>query len=98
MAFEAGGKVVSESIGVFKDRPIVFALIIVSFALIGLLYFQSYLFTAQRRENVALFIEVQREVQTLLSKCIIPPPPAAQQRSELKTLLQTEAAKTPSQP
>ena len=58
-----------------KSQPLALALVVLSFALIGLLYFQSAQFTTQRKENVALFVEVQREVQKLLSQCLVPPPP-----------------------
>jgi len=52
----------------------VLGLLLVVFALIGLLYFQSAQFNDQRAENVKLFVSVQGEVQKLLSQCIVPPP------------------------
>jgi hypothetical protein len=83
MAMEEAGKVAHSLIDVFKQQPLALALIILSFALIGLLYFQSAAFTQQRRENVALFVQVQKDVQNLLSQCIIPPPPQREQRGDL---------------
>jgi len=57
-----------------KDNPLSLALCVMNFAMIGLLYYQSSLFNTQRQENVKLFLEVQKEVQKLLSQCIVPPP------------------------
>jgi len=57
-----------------KGMPLVLALIVVSFALIGLLYYQSSMFNSQRQDNVKLFVQMQAEVQKLLSQCIVPPP------------------------
>jgi hypothetical protein len=57
-----------------KGMPLVLALIVVSFALIGLLYYQSAMFNSQRQDNVKLFVQMQAEVQKLLSQCIVPAP------------------------
>lgn len=76
-------KVAGGFIDAMKSQPLALALVVICFALIGFVYFQSAQFTTQRKENVALFVEVQREVQKLLSQCIIPPPNQPQQRSML---------------
>jgi membrane-anchored glycerophosphoryl diester phosphodiesterase (GDPDase) len=68
------GSNIAGVIEALKSQPLMLGLLLVIFALIGLLYFQSSSFTTQRRENVALFIDVQKEVQKLLSQCIVPPP------------------------
>ena len=73
------GKAAAGFVDAMKGQPLVLALIVISFALIGLLYYQSALFNTQRQENVKLFLEVQKEVQKLLSQCIVPPPPNRQQ-------------------
>ena len=73
------GKAAAGIVDALKGQPLVLALIVISFALIGLLYYQSALFNTQRQENVKLFLEVQKEVQKLLSQCIVPPPPSRQQ-------------------
>jgi hypothetical protein len=57
-----------------RGMPLVLALIVVSFALIGLLYYQAATFNAQRQDNVKLFVQMQAEVQKLLSQCIVPAP------------------------
>jgi len=76
---EATGKVAIGWLDAMKGMPLVLALITVSFALIGLLYYQSALFNSQRADNVKLFVQMQSEVQKLLSQCIVPPPqPRAQ--------------------
>jgi hypothetical protein len=63
-----------------RDHPMELALVVMNFALIGFVYFQSLQFNTQRKDNVALFIQVQSEVQKLLSQCIVPPP---MQRGEM---------------
>jgi hypothetical protein len=80
-AMEEGGKIVGAAIGVFKHEPLVLSLMIMNLSLIGFAFYQASAFTTQRRENVALFIQVQTDVQRLLSQCIIPPP---QQRGDLR--------------
>jgi membrane-anchored glycerophosphoryl diester phosphodiesterase (GDPDase) len=57
-----------------KSQPLALALVVMNFALIGFVYYQSSIFNTQREANVKLFVDVQREVQKLLSQCIIPPP------------------------
>lgn len=61
-----------------QQEPLALALCVMNFALIGFLYVQSAAFTSQRDTNVKLFIDVQREVQKLLSECIVPAPPQRQ--------------------
>jgi len=63
-----------------QNEPLSLALCVMNFALIGFLYVQSSQFTSQRETNVKLFLDVQREVQKLLSECIVPPPPPRQQQ------------------
>jgi len=57
-----------------RGMPLVLALITISFALIGLLYYQSSMYNSQRQDNVKLFVQMQAEVQKLLSQCIVPAP------------------------
>jgi hypothetical protein len=75
------GKVASGFMAVMQGQPLALSLVIMNFALIGLLYFQSNSFTNQRQENVKLFLAVQTEVQKLLAQCIVPPP--ADRRGDL---------------
>jgi membrane-anchored glycerophosphoryl diester phosphodiesterase (GDPDase) len=65
---------------VLQNEPLSLALCVMNFSLIGFVYFQSSQFNTQRADNVKLFTDVQREVQKLLSECIVPP---RQQRGQL---------------
>ena len=79
MTLPGAGKAAETFFDAMRGMPLVLALIVVSFALIGLLYYQSATFNAQRQDNVKLFVQMQAEVQKLLSQCIIPPPPQGRQ-------------------
>jgi hypothetical protein len=68
------GKAASGFMAVMQGQPLALSLVVMNFALIGFVYFQSSQFNTQRKDNIALFIEIQKEVQKLLSQCIIPPP------------------------
>lgn len=68
------GKAASGFMAVMQGQPLALSLVVMNFALIGFVYFQSSQFNKQRADNVKLFIQVQTEVQKLLSQCIIPPP------------------------
>jgi hypothetical protein len=74
------GKAVGGFMEVMKSQPLALSLVVMNFALIGFVYFQSAQFNRQRVDNIKLFVQVQTEVQKLLSQCIIPPP---QQRGDL---------------
>jgi CHASE3 domain sensor protein len=56
-----------------REQPLSLALVVMNFALLGFVYMQSNQFNNQRADNVKLFTDVQREVQKLLSECIVPP-------------------------
>jgi predicted negative regulator of RcsB-dependent stress response len=73
-AVEEAGKVAGGILDVMKAQPLVLGLLLVVFALIGFVYFQSAQFSDQRSENVKLFIQVQGETQKILSQCIVPAP------------------------
>lgn len=77
------GKAAGGIVDALKTQPLVLALVVMNFALIGFVYYQNASFTSQRQENVRLFLDVQKEVQKLLSQCIIPPPTEPLRRSEL---------------
>jgi len=70
---ERGGNI-SGILDVLKAQPLMLGLLLVIFSLIGFVYLQSSQFNSQRAENVRLFLDVQKEVQKLLSQCIVPPP------------------------
>lgn len=75
MVVDATGKVAISFMDTMKGQPIVLALIVMNFALLGFIYMQSTQFNTSRRENVHLTVEMQREVQKLLAQCVVPPPP-----------------------
>jgi membrane-anchored glycerophosphoryl diester phosphodiesterase (GDPDase) len=70
-----GGKVAAGFFDVMKQQPIVLALCVMNFALIAFVYYQSALFNSQRVDNIKLFVQMQAEVQKLLSACVVPAPP-----------------------
>jgi hypothetical protein len=75
------GKAANTLMSSLREQPLSLALVVMNFALIGFIYVQGKAFNSQRADNVRLFVEVQRDVQKLLSQCIVPPPQG--QRSEL---------------
>ena len=75
MMIQATAEAAKGVVAALGTQPLVLALIVVCLMLSGLLYYQSAMFHSQRQENVKLFIQVQGEVQKLLSQCIVPPPP-----------------------
>jgi len=74
MVGEQAGKAATGFIDAMKGQPLALALVVMNFALIGFTYYQASLFNTQRGDNVRLFVQVQQEVQKLLSQCIVPPP------------------------
>jgi hypothetical protein len=74
MMISATGEAAKGVVAGLSSQPIILALVVISVMLSGLLYYQAHMFTVQRQENVKLFLEVQKEVQKLLSQCIVPPP------------------------
>jgi hypothetical protein len=81
MSMGEAGKAAGSVIDALKTQPLVLALVVMNFALIGFVYVQNSTFTTQRQENVKLFLNVQTEVQKLLAQCVIPLPP--DRRSDL---------------
>jgi len=71
---QATGQIAGGVVDSLKAQPLSLALVVMNLALIGFIYMQGTAFNTQRETNVKLFIDVQREVQKLLSQCIIPPP------------------------
>lgn len=80
MVAAEAGKAANTFVQSLKDQPLSLALVVMNFALLGFVYMQSNQFNSQRADNVKLFTDVQREVQKLLSECIVPP---RQQRGQL---------------
>jgi cytoskeletal protein RodZ len=74
MMIQATGEAAKGVITGLSQQPIVLALVVISLMLSGLLYYQAHMFSSQRQANVQMFVEVQKEVQKLLSSCIVPAP------------------------
>src|SRR4029077_5290759 len=83
MMIHATGKAAVGFVDALKTQPLALALVVMNFALIAFVYYQSSQFNSQRADNVKLFTDVQREVQKLLAECIVPPPQQRQQRGLL---------------
>lgn len=79
------GQAANTFMGSLKEQPLSLALVVMNFALIGFVWMQGTAFNTQRQENVKLFLDVQKEVQKLLSQCIVPPPQQFQQRGDLRS-------------
>ena len=73
---EEAGKAVGGVLEVMKAQPLVLGLLLVVFSLIGFVYVQESQFNSMRAQNVALFVDVQKETQKILSQCIVPAPPS----------------------
>jgi hypothetical protein len=79
---QATGQAARGFMDALKGEPLVLALVVMNFALIGFTYYQSSIFNSQRADNVKLFVQMQGEVQKLLSQCIVPAPPDRRSGSE----------------
>jgi hypothetical protein len=55
-----------------KAQPATLALIIISFGLMGYIYYEGHSFNAQRAEMLKTVLDQQSEVNQLLSKCVVP--------------------------
>jgi hypothetical protein len=83
MVTENVGKAAVGFVDALKAQPLLLVLAVTNFATLGFVYFQASTFTAQRQDNVKLFVSIQAETQKLLSQCIIPAPGDRPQRSML---------------
>ena len=68
------GANIASLLDALKSQPLMLGLLLVIFALIGYVYMQSSQFNQQRADNVKQFVQIQGEVQKLLSQCVIPAP------------------------
>ena len=70
---EEAGKVATSVLDVMRAQPLVLGLSLVIFALIGFIYLQEAQFNTQRSDNIKLFVDIQKEIHTILSQCVVPP-------------------------
>lgn len=66
-----GAKVATGFVDALKGSPLLLVLAVTNFATLGFVYFQASTFSAQRQDNIKLFIEQQIEFNKLLSRCIV---------------------------
>ena len=71
---EEAGKVAVSFMEAMKTQPAVLALIVVLFAMIGFVYYQSMAFESSRRDNVAAFIKMQADMARMITQCVQPTP------------------------
>jgi len=69
---EEGAKAAVGIIDALKTQPATLAMIVVSFGLLGYTFYEGHTFNAQRGEMFGKFLEQQKEMQVLLSKCVVP--------------------------
>jgi hypothetical protein len=69
---EKGLEVVGETVSIFKTSPLTLSLMVMNFALLGFVYWQSLQFNTQRSENVKLFVDQTSKFNDMLAKCIVP--------------------------
>jgi cytoskeletal protein RodZ len=67
-----GENVAGGFIDAMKGQPVALAMVVVILALLGLLYYQSALFSQQRADNIKMFVQTQTDVQKILTQCIVP--------------------------
>ena len=73
-ALEEGAKAASTLITTLGSQPATLALIVISFGLLGFTFYEGHSFNSARSEMLHTFLDQQREVQQLLSHCIVPGP------------------------
>jgi hypothetical protein len=72
---EEVGKVATSFIDAMRSQPSVLALIVVTFGMVGYVYYQGMSFEAARRENVASVIKMQADMSRLIAQCVQAPTP-----------------------
>jgi hypothetical protein len=71
---EEGEKLAGEVVHVFNRTPLVLSLVLMNFALLGYIYYDSIAQKNLRSENIKLYIDQISEVHEILSKCVVPSP------------------------
>lgn len=66
---------VNNAVEALKGQPAMFALIVICFGLLGYTFYEGASFNSQRYEMTKLIVDYQREMNQLLSKCVVPPSP-----------------------
>lgn len=79
---EEAGKVATGFLDVMRTQPLVLAMIVMNFALIGYVFYAGREEVASRTENAKLIISLQSKTQELLQSCV----PVSNLETILKTM------------
>jgi len=71
-AAEEAGKAANTFMQSLKDQPLSLALVVMNLALLGLFFYIAHVATENRSNEFSKMIEAQKEVNLLLSKCVVP--------------------------
>jgi len=71
-AIEEVGKVATGVIDALRTQPMVIALIVLNFIIIGFVYFSVKDRRDQDHKIMSLLLEQQTKAQELLSRCVVP--------------------------
>jgi hypothetical protein len=82
-AGEEVGKVASGLVTAMGSNPVLLGMVVVVLALIGMLFMTLRTASDLRKEEVRMIFEQQKQVQDILSRCIVP----SQQRGDIDGLL-----------
>jgi len=80
-AGEEVGKVASGLVTAMGSNPVLLGMVVVVLALIGMLFMTLRTASDVRKDEVRLIFEQQKQVQDILSRCVVP-----QQRGELELI------------
>lgn len=72
---EEVGKAVGGFMGIMGREPLSLALVVMNLALLGYMFYETRTVHSGRLETVKIMLEMQKEVQQLLAKCVVPTPP-----------------------
>lgn len=64
--------IVGSVLDALKTQPSTFAMIVISFGLLGYTFYEGASFNSQRGEMMKLLLDFQKETQQLLAKCTVP--------------------------
>lgn len=71
---EEVAKVATGFMSVMQREPLSLALVLMNIALLTYMFYETRTVHQGRLETVKILIEMQKEVQQLLSKCVVPTP------------------------
>lgn len=69
---EEVGKAVGGFMTVMQREPLSLALVLMNLALLGYLFYETNAVHKSRHESVKMILDVQKEVQQLLARCVVP--------------------------